>query len=91
MIKKTFSKHYYELLEWARIFRGCIKKCFKSNLQELGINFWDNKSNDNSEKILKVLRIKELSIILQKRTVLHKARNLAIKKKGKIYCFFRRR
>ena len=43
--------------------------------------FWDNKSTDNSVKILKSLKIKNLKYFLSKKhTSLYAARNLAIKK-----------
>ena len=43
--------------------------------------FWDNKSTDNSAKILRTFKIKKLKYFLSKKhTSLYAARNLAIKK-----------
>ena len=51
--------------------------------------FWDNKSTDNSAKILKSFRDKRIRYFYaKKRTELHKARNLAIKKtRGEFIAF----
>ena len=51
--------------------------------------FWDNRSTDNSVKILKSLKIKNLRYFLSKKhTSLYAARNLAIKKaKGEYVAF----
>lgn len=51
--------------------------------------FWDNRSTDNSVKILKLMRIKNLRYFLSKKhTSLYAARNLAMKKaKGEYISF----
>ena len=51
--------------------------------------FWDNRSSDNSKKILKSLKMKNVRYFLSKKhTSLYKARNLALKKaKGEFIGF----
>ena len=51
--------------------------------------FWNNKSNDRSEKILKNFKDKRIKYFKSKNfTKLYRARNLAIQKaKGKYICF----
>ena len=51
--------------------------------------FWDNRSTDNSVKILKSLKIKNLKYFLSKKhTSLYAARNLAIQKTNGEYIGF---
>ena len=47
----------------------------------MGTHFWDNRSSDNSKKILKSLKMKNVGISYPKNTLHYtKARNLALKK-----------
>ena len=55
----------------------------------MGINFWDNCSDDNSKNIIKSFKDKRIKYFLAKRfTNLHKARNLALKKAKGDYISF---
>ena len=66
-----------------------VYQCDKPNLQKLGINIWDNKSTDRSEKIFKDFKDKRLRYFRSNNYLkLYKARNNAIKKcRGKFIAF----
>ena len=70
-----------------------LKHSIKSIINQKYVNweliFWDNKSTDNSAKILKKFKDKRIKYFYaKKKTVLYKARNLALKKaKGKFIAF----
>ena len=66
-----------------------LKSVLNQTYKNWELIFWDNKSTDNSAKILKSFKDKRIKYFLaKKRTVLHKARNQAIKKtKGKYIAF----
>jgi len=66
-----------------------IKSIINQTYKKWELIFWDNKSIDNSKKILKQLKDKRISYFYSKKFLsLYHARNLAIKKaKGKYICF----
>ena len=66
-----------------------IESILSQTYQNWELIFWDNKSTDNSAKILKSFKDKRIKYFYSKnKTVLYKARNLAIKKtKGEFIAF----
>ena len=70
-----------------------LKKSVSSILNQTYKNweiiFWDNKSTDNSKKILKNFKDRRIKYFYSKKfNTLYKSRNLAIKKtKGNFVCF----
>ena len=66
-----------------------IESVIRQTYKNLELIFWDNKSSDNSAKILQSYKDKRIRYFYAKdKTVLYKARNLAIKKtKGEFIAF----
>ena len=65
-----------------------IESILSQTYQNWELIFWDNKSTDNSAKILKSFKDKRIKYFYSKnKTVLYKARNLAIKKTKGVHCF----
>ena len=66
-----------------------INSVLNQTYQNWELIFWDNRSTDNSAKILKSFKDKRIRYFYSKdKTVLYKARNLAIKKtKGEFIAF----
>ena len=72
-----------------RYLESAINSVINQTYKHWELIFWDNKSSDNSAKILKKFKDKRIRYFYSKnKTVLYKARNLAIKKsKGKFLAF----
>jgi|TARA_Y100000389_G_scaffold142831_1_gene140921 glycosyltransferase involved in cell wall biosynthesis len=72
-----------------KYLRQSIKSILNQNYKKWELIFWDNKSTDNSKKILFSFKDKRIKYYKSKKfTSLYKARNLAIKKaKGKYLSF----
>ena len=72
-----------------RYLTNSIQSVLNQDYKKLGINFWDNKSEDRSKKIFMKFKDKRLKYYCAKKfTNLYAARNLAIKKaKGEILTF----
>ena len=89
MIKKPLVSIIMNCLNGQEFLEDVLKSVLNQTYKNWELIFWDNKSNDNSEKILKSFKDKRIKYYFaKKRTVLHKARNLAIKKtKGKFIAF----
>ena len=66
-----------------------VRSVLNQTYKKWEIIFWDNKSVDNSKKIIKKFKDKRIKYFYSKKHhKLYKARNLAIKKtKGKYICF----
>ena len=66
-----------------------LKSIVNQTYKNWELVFWDNRSTDNSAKILKSFKDKRIRYFYaKKRTELHKARNLAIKKtRGEFIAF----
>ena len=89
MIKKPLVSIIMNCLNGQEFLEDALKSVLNQTYKNWELIFWDNKSTDNSEKILKSFKDKRIKYYFaKKRTVLHKARNLAIKKtKGKFIAF----
>ncbi len=72
-----------------KFLKTCIESILQQTYRNLEIIFWDNKSTDNSKKILKNFSDNRIHYFeAEKFTKLYEARNLAIKKaKGQYIAF----
>ena len=72
-----------------KYLKKSIKSVINQNYKNWELIFWDNKSSDNSKKILKEFKDNRIKYFFSKKfTNLYEARNLAIKKsKGSYICF----
>jgi len=72
-----------------KFLKYSVKSIINQKYTNWELIFWDNKSTDNSAKILKEFKDKRIKYFYaKKKTVLYKARNLALKKaKGKFIAF----
>ncbi len=72
-----------------KFLKTCIESILQQTYRNLEIIFWDNKSTDNSKKILENFSDNRIHYFkAEKFTKLYEARNLAIKKaKGKYIAF----
>ena len=89
MRKKPLVSIVMNCLNGQEFLYYALKSVLNQTYKNWELIFWDNKSTDNSAKILKSFKDKRIKYFLAKRrTVLHKARNQAIKKtKGKFIAF----
>ena len=63
-----------------KFLNDSLKSLFKQSYKNWELIFFDNNSEDNSKKIVKSFKEKELNFFLVKKLNLYNARNLAIKK-----------
>ena len=89
MKKKPLVSIIMNCLNGQEFLNYALTSVLNQTYENWELIFWDNKSTDNSAKILKSFKDKRIKYFLaKKRTVLHKARNQAIKKtKGKFIAF----
>ena len=81
MRKKPLVSIVMNCLNGQEFLYYALKSVLNQTYKNWELIFWDNKSTDNSAKILKSFKDKRIKYFLAKRrTVLHKARNQAIKK-----------
>ena len=72
-----------------KFLKTCIKSVLDQTYKNWEIVFWDNKSTDQSAKIVKSFKDKRIKYFKSNKfEKLYRTRNLAIKKsKGKYICF----
>ena len=89
MRKKPLVSIIMNCLNGQEYLNCAVKSVLNQTYKNWELIFWDNKSTDKSSKILKSFGDKRIKYFLaKKRTVLHEARNQAIKKtKGKFIAF----
>ena len=76
-------------LNGEKYLKFSLRSIIEQDYKNWELIFWDNKSSDNSFKIVKSFRDKRIRYFrANKKTVLYEARNLAIKKaRGKFIAF----
>ena len=76
-------------LNGEKYLKSSLRSIIEQDYKNWELIFWDNKSSDNSFKIVKSFKDKRIRYFrANKKTVLYEARNLAIKKaKGKFIAF----
>ena len=89
MKKKPLVSIIMNCLNGQEYLKFALKSVINQTYKNWELIFWDNKSTDNSAKILRNFKDKRIKYFYaKKRTELHKARNLAIKKtKGEFIAF----
>ncbi len=89
MNKKPLVSIIMNCLNGEEFLNHAVKSILNQTYKNWELIFWDNKSTDKSAKILKSFRDKRIRYFYaKKRTELHKARNLAIKKtRGEFVAF----
>lgn len=87
--KKPLVSIIMNCLNGEEFLKFSIKSVIEQNYKNWELIFWDNKSTDNSLKILKSFKDKRIRCFLsKKRTVLYDARNQALRRaKGKFIAF----
>ena len=89
MINKPLVSIIMNCYNGEKYLKLAIESIINQKYTNWELIFWDNKSTDNSAKILKKFKDKQIKYFFsKKKTVLYKARNLAMKKaKGKFIAF----
>lgn len=88
-MKKPLVSIIMNCLNGEKYLKFSLNSVINQNYKNWELIFWDNKSTDNSFKILKSFKDSRIKYFkAKKRTVLYEARNLAIRKaKGKFIAF----